>query len=129
MLPVDHARTICRSLAKFMAAVALSLTGAGSWGTLRYIAAFSRFVGLHIARNSGREGGHGSPLVTHASSPRRICSEPNVISAAVHNSSGDEPYWLAHLCPYRLAMRCQNVSATLALEPFLTGSLDPLDSR
>ena len=99
MLPVNHARTSWRIFRRFAAAVSLSLTGAGSCGTFRYMAAFSRFAGLHMAMNSGSEGGHGSPLVTHASSPRRICSEPNLVSPAVHNSSGDEPYWLVHLCP------------------------------
>ena len=91
MLPVNHARTICRSLAKLAAAVALSLTGAGSWGTLRYIAAFSRFVGLHMAKNSGRDGGHALPLFKHSERPRLSSSKDMPEIPLDHVSEGVSP--------------------------------------
>ena len=113
-----HARSLLRAACIPAIAVSRLETGVGNMGAVEYALAFSRFAGRHMGRNSGSEGGHGSPEITHASSPRRISSEPNVVSAVAHNSSGDEPYWLAHLWPYRLAILDQNTVARSLSEPF-----------
>lgn len=86
-----HARSLLRAACIPAMAVSRLETGVGSMGAVEYALAFSRFWGLHMARNSGSDGGHALPLFMHALSPSLSSSADNAESPLDHVSDGLVP--------------------------------------